>query len=426
MKINELYIEQTNRFCEANCKITAEDILAKAKLKQEAGDSAPSLSQADTESNKNIKITKKELLKQNGKKANKTFFRLSPVAAACLAIFILTGTTVLAFSGNFGKLIGDAGMTVVAFNENTMKVFFRDILGDEVTSELVGRGYLYEINQTQEDENYRIDVLAASGDKENAKLAVDVYVKDENLTAYNERIYLVCYRTNPGEEVNKDTDECFAFGGYGVKDETVDNLYHVLMDISSSPDEYEYHFTTVITTFSPSENTDLFVFDWLDWLARDPLWQFHPTDLRFTFAIPEEAFSHIITAKYGNITYAGERCDYTLDNVQYGVYETKATFYFDYTGDKVPSNVAGQEAYEGYIASEFISMLQDCSLTADDTEYMLDATTFNYSVSWDINGTTGPANRFYITICLPAIDYYETDNIAIRIGDETHFLKEEN
>ena len=26
MKMNELYIEQTNQFCEANCKITAENI----------------------------------------------------------------------------------------------------------------------------------------------------------------------------------------------------------------------------------------------------------------------------------------------------------------------------------------------------------------------------------------------------------------
>ena len=34
MKMNELYIEQTNQFCEANCKITAEDILAKAKQRQ--------------------------------------------------------------------------------------------------------------------------------------------------------------------------------------------------------------------------------------------------------------------------------------------------------------------------------------------------------------------------------------------------------
>ena len=34
MKTNELYIEQVNQFCEANCKVTAEDILTKAKQRQ--------------------------------------------------------------------------------------------------------------------------------------------------------------------------------------------------------------------------------------------------------------------------------------------------------------------------------------------------------------------------------------------------------
>ena len=34
MNINEQYKKQTDRFCKANCMITAEDILAKAKQRK--------------------------------------------------------------------------------------------------------------------------------------------------------------------------------------------------------------------------------------------------------------------------------------------------------------------------------------------------------------------------------------------------------
>ena len=144
MKINELYIEQTNQFCEANCKITAEDILAKAKQRQAEN----VLSKTSDEKDK-IQITatsdqNETTAKKNEKvvtmpSGKKTMFRLSHVVAACLAIFVLTGTTILAFSGKIGNFLGDAGTTVIAFDERKMELFFRDILGDETTAELVGR-----------------------------------------------------------------------------------------------------------------------------------------------------------------------------------------------------------------------------------------------------------------------------------------------
>ena len=161
MKAKELYIEQMNQFCDSNCNISAEDILAKAKQTQEI---------AKKDNNAAPTTTTKKV------KAKKTIFRFSPAVAACLAVFLLTGTTILAFGGKIGNILGNAGSTVAAFDDQKMKFFFLNVLQDEVTAELVGQGYLHEIHEVGEDDNFSIEILAATGDIEHAKLAVDVTI----------------------------------------------------------------------------------------------------------------------------------------------------------------------------------------------------------------------------------------------------------
>lgn len=411
MKTNELYIEQVNQFCEANCKVTAEDILTKAKQRQAENVLTETTSQK----------TDKIITLPSGKKA---MFRLSHIVAACLAIFLLTGTTILAFSGKIGHLFGDAGVTVVAFDERKMEFFFRDVLNDETTAELVGKGYLYEINQVQEDENFRIDVIAASGDIDNAKLAVDVYLKDEQLAATNDRIYLIGYLANPGEEPVKDPNGCRVTEAYGTKDETVDNLYHVLLDIDSSNSEVVYCFSTVITTFASDEDQPLYVYDLLPELERNPLWRWHSLDLRFNITIPEEAYSRIINRRYRDIAYHGTTYEYHLDTVEYGSYDTRLIFHFDYDSDFTPSNEEGKTAHERYMATEFNSMLQDAALIVDGTEYKYDNNNLlPWSTCYSGEGEDN-TNRCELTIFFPSANYFESESILLRIGEETYDLKE--
>lgn len=447
MKINELYIEQTNQFCEANCKITAGEILAKAKQRQSenvvagiqstkeitnnpATEETHSTSEEmqATASSEQKEMTKEATSKKTGKvitmsSGKKTMFRLSHVVAACLAIFLLTGTTILAFSGKIGQIFGDAGATVIAFDESKMEIFFRDILDDETTAELVGKGYLYEINQVQEDENFRIEVIAASGDIYNAKLAIDVYVKDEKLAAANDRIYLVCYMTNPGEELVKDPNGCRVTGAYGIKDEETDNLYHILMDIGSTHAETVYHFTSVITTFASDENQELYVYDWLTYFERDPFWRWHTMDLRFNITIPEGAYSQTVNRRYREVVYQGTKYEYHLDMVEYGYYDTKLNFYFDYESDFVPSNENAQYDHERFMATELHSMLQDSALIVDGKEYYYEDNFLPISFC-TLSEEEGVADRCQISIYFPAVDYLESDSILLRIGDETYDLKE--
>ncbi len=433
MKINELYIEQTNQFCEANCKITAEDILAKAKQRQSEKNALSKTSAEKEEMQITASSEEKETIKETTSKktakvvtmpsGKKTMFRLSHVVAACLAIFVLTGTTILAFSGKIGNFLGDAGTTVIAFDERKMELFFRDILGDETTAELVGKGYLYEINQTQEDENFRIDVIAASGDVENAKLAVDVYVKDEKLAAANDRIYLVCYPTKPGEEVVKDPNGCSVSGAYGIKDESIDNLYHVLIDISSNHSEVAYHFTTVITTFASDENRELYVYDFLPFLESHPFWRFHSTDICFNLTIPEEAYSILPSRQYRDVVYHGTKYEYHLDSVKYGYYDMKLNFHFDFESDYVADSEDALITYGRYMSTELHSMLQDAVLIIDDKEYYYDGK-FVPIGNCTLSDKEGVSDRCEITVYFPATDYFEADTILLRIGDETYDLKE--
>ncbi len=416
MNINEQYKKQTDRFCEANCMITAEDILAKAKQRQNNITNETATDIKESQNKSGAKITPIN--------TKKTMFRLSHVAAACLAIFLLTGTTILAFSGRIDNVFGDAGRTVIAFDETKMELFFRDILGDETTAELAGKGYFYEINQVEEDENFRIDVIAASGDVDNAKLAVDVYVKDDKLAAANERIYLVCYMANPGEEVVKDPNGCRVTGGYGIKDKSVDNLYHVLLDIDSNHSETVYHFTTVITTFASDENVDLFAFDWLPYLERDPFWRFHATDICSHITIPEEAYIELPTRRYREVSYHGPTYEYHLDSVEYGYYEMRLNFHFNYESDFTPSNESGQMAHERYMVTEFYNMLQDAALVIDGKEYKYPEDKVIPYAQCFFSEEEGASDLCNFAICFPATDYFEADSILLRIGDETYDLKE--
>ena len=419
MKIKELYIEQTNRFCDASCTVTAEDILAKAKQRQAAGNKNIEKKEAQTEF-----VAKATKSKETKATPQKTMFRLSHVAAACLAIFLLTGTTILAFSGKIGHFFGDAGATVVAFNEQKMELFFRDILGDKTTAELVGKGYLYEINEIQEDENFRIEAIAATGDVDNAKLAVDVYVKDEKLAAANDRIYLVCYMTDPGEEVVKDPNGCRVTGAYGTKDKETDNLYHILMDIGSTQAETVYHFTTVITTFASDENQELFVYDWLTYLERDPFWRFHTTDMSLNITIPEETYSQIVTRRYRDITYQGTKYEYQLDTAEYSLYKTRLVFYFEYESAFVPSSENALYDYEKYMATEFHHMLQDAAIIVDGKEYKYEETDFLPYAKCTFSEQDGVEDSCELTVFFPQADYFESESILLRIGDETYDLKE--
>lgn len=413
MKINELYIEQTNQFCEANCKITAEDILAKAKQRQAENVLAEITS----------KKTGKVITLPSGKK---TMFRLSHVVAACLAIFLLTGTTILAFSGKIGQIFGDAGATIIAFDENKMEIFLRDIFGDKATAELAGQGYLYEINKTQEDENFRIDVLAASGDINNAKLVVDVYLKDEQLAAANDRIYLICYRVKSGEELVKDPNGCVVEGAYGVKDETVDNLYHVLLDIDSNRSNMDYYFTTVVTSFASDDARDFYAYDLFPDLPRDPLWEFHAMDIRFKISIPITTYSQIISRRYKEVSYLGPKYgyEYHLDKAEYSLYETRFTFYFDYEYDNFPTDDNGLYIHERFMSTEINSMLMDASLIVDGTEYKYDNENWNIMSHCYMGEGENNTNRGEFNVYFPAVDYFESNSILLRIGDETYDLKE--
>lgn len=439
MKINELYIEQTNQFCEANCKITAEDILAKAKQRQaeivlaktpaekEEMQITTSSEEKETIKETTSKRTNKVITMPSGKK---TMFRLSHVVAACLAIFVLTGTTILAFSGKIGNFLGDAGTTVIAFDENKMELFFRDILGDETTAEIVGQGHFYEINKVLEDDNFKVELVTVTGDRNNPRIVFDVYLKDEAMAAANDRIFVNAYIL--GEDAYNNHLENYANNGaYGIKDANVDNLYHVNMETApgwiTSGNEVIIDVCSIFTDIDPAEESDLsywvFYREEMEEMFEAPDFTIYDTNFVYRETVPEDAFAWVISRKYHDVVFSSKKRDYSLESIDYGYYRMDMVFSFDYPEGTAPANEDAKFTTERILQGDWVVLSSNMYLIVDGEEYKLTEGNIGL-VNWDYEGRNGVANRCYIYASLPNVDYYEAESIILKVGDVSYDLKE--
>lgn len=439
MKINELYIEQTNRFCEANCKITAEDILAKAKQRQAENVLAKTPAEKEkmqiTTSSEEKETIKETTSKKTGKvitlpSGKKVMFRLSHVAAAFLAIFLLTGTTILAFSGKIGQFLGDAGATVIAFDESKMEIFFRDILGDESTAEIVGQGHIYEINKVLENDEFKVELIAVTGDRNVPHIIFDVYLNDEAMAAANDRIFVNAYILGVDAYEN-DKDGYACSGAYGIKDPETDNLYHVNMETTPGwliyGKEAVIDVCSIFTDIDPAEEEDLsyweFSRDDLMEMGYTPEFTIHETNFVYRETVPEDAFAWVISRKYHDVVFSSEKRDYTLESIEYGYYRMDMVFSFDYPEGTPPASESIWHSTEGILQGDWVVLSSNMYLIVDGEEYKLTEDNIGW-VNWDYKGSRGPVNRCYIFPSLPNVDYYDAESIILKVGDVSYNLKE--
>ena len=134
--IKNEYQKQTDAFCEKNNTISAQDILSRAK------------SQPPTE---------EKVVEFKPRKSKGMVWKAAIPAVLC---FLLVGTTTLAATGKLTNI-------------------FRSIFADEKTAEIVDAGYFQEMNLVASDEKFEATIIGVSGDTANAKVAIDIYVKDE-------------------------------------------------------------------------------------------------------------------------------------------------------------------------------------------------------------------------------------------------------
>lgn len=408
MKINELYIEQTNQFCEANCKVTAEDILAKAKQRESEHTDSHKTDAKVTSLNKEVSISKTNDKKQKTNTKVK-LLRVMEAAAACIGIFLLSGTTILAVKGDLGT-------------------FIQNIFTDKTTAEIIAEGHVYAIDEYEDCGDFALNLVAISGDEDNPQIIMDVYVKDEALVAENDRIFLTAYVLS--EEVYEDETERAHYapcGGYGTKDSEVSNLYHVTFRGAPAwlmpGNEAVIAVQEIFTDLDPEYTGDLSYWSMPDIDWGKPDFTVHEIGYEYRVTVPEDTYAGVVSRNYHSVVLDGRNYDFVLETVEYSEYSTVFTFYVNYPEGTAPANNEERYAIEDYLFGEWIRVGSNIVITVDGEEYKFTEGEMG-SVNWRYNGTTSNLKCGYIFPSIPGIDYFEAESIILQFGDQTFDLKE--
>lgn len=405
MKLNEIYIEQTNRFCDNNCKITAEDILAKAKQKESEHTDRDKKDAGTTSMDKEVFGPKK-----GGKNAKVKLFRIMEAMAACIGIFILSGTTILAVEGD-------------------LTTFIQNIFTDDTTAEFIEEGHVYEILEYQDCGDFALKLIAISGDEENPQVIMDVYVKDDNLAAANDRIFITAYVLGENEYSDKNERANYAHcGGYGIKDAEIPNLYHVTfrgVPVWLSPgNKAVIAVWEIFTDIDPEETDDLSYWSYREeYMLGDPDFTVHEIGYEYRVTVPEGTYADVATRNYHSVILENGDYDFVLDSVEYSQYSTIFYFYIDYPEGKAPANDQERYTIENTLYEKWLCIGPNIEVTVDGEEYTFTDGDLG-SIYWSYDGSMNSLRRGYISATIPGIDYFESESIILQSGDQIIDLKE--
>ncbi len=363
------YKAQMDGFCNANCKTTAEDILKRAKEK--------------STSNEKVCASENVVDFQERKKKKKAWKALVP--AAC---FLLIGTTALAATGQLGEL-------------------FRNIFKDETTAEIVEQGYLYEIHQTVEEDIFKVELIAVTGDAETPKLLFDVYVNDEKLVAKNDQLSMSAYILGEEQYANE-LDKYGFWEAYGVKDEEIDNLYHVSMP--GAP--YWMNSGNPVVVDICQIHFDL----------DKELWTTYELNMEYRFTPPQDAFYPVSYVEYENMKFSYGGIDYYLVEAEYGSYNAVIHLEYDYIGSEFANGETDYSELEEELHNNWLEFISTVTLVVDGKIYTVDED--NQGYTWcDEKGEVYEKNHCNVHPYFPSFNYEEATSVVLKVGDVSYTLK---
>ncbi|MBE5943125.1 MAG: DUF4179 domain-containing protein [Lachnospiraceae bacterium] len=359
----EEYKMQMNELCDANCKITAEDILKYAKEK--------------------VSISENVIDLQEHKKKKRVWKAFVP--AAC---FLLIGTTALAATGQLGEM-------------------FRKIFKDETTAELVEQGYLYEIHQTVEEDIFNIELIAVTGDTDNPKLLFDVYVNDEELVARNDKLRISAYNLGVDAYENE-LDQYVPCEAYGVKDKKIDNLYHVSMPGAPYWMSGEEPVVTDICQ--------------IDFDLDRKLWTTYELNMEYRFTPPQDAFCPVSYKDYENMKFSYGGIDYYLTRGEYGSYSARFLFEYDYIGSEFADGEIDYGNLTEELHNNWLAFISTVTVVVDDKIYTVNKDNLEYTW-YDEKGEIYKKNHCIVHAHFPSFNYEEATSVLIQVGDVSYTLK---
>lgn len=367
MSIKNEYKKQMDAFCEATCSVTAEDILRKAQATRESHPSGED-----------------NVIKFSEKTKKRTVHRIV-ILAACLVLMM---TTVLAATGKFGDM-------------------FRSIFGDDTTADIVDKGYLYEVHQTQTQDIFTVELVAITGDAETPVLVFDVYINDEKLAAENDRIRMLAY-TLGVEQYEHELDKYGPNEAYGEKDEEIDNLYHFSMVGAPAWMTRGEEFVVSICQI----NLDI----------NDDIWTTYEPKIEYRLTVPQELFHPVTYESYDYVSFKYEGNEYHLNVAEFGPYRTQISFWFDLEGEDFEAAEADPLAEELRQDTKWAEFAKTLTLVVDGVEYKVDSEERGH-VWLDDEAETGTKNRCYVHPVFASIDFDGASEILLKSEDQCLTIK---
>lgn len=233
----------------------------------------------------------------------------------------------------------------------------RDMHKDEVSARIVEKGYYYEVNQTVEDENFRVDFKAVTGDMKNPQLVFDITVKDESLAAAYDEMKVFAYTL--GEDAFDNNLDSFGHSeGYGKKDETVGNLYHVTMRGAPAWMTYGESFVVDVcgVNFEKTREYDIdieYAIDTPEYRITVPQYEYHP----------------VLEMGYVDFVYTYKGMEFLLERAEYGQYTTAIRFVTYVEESTMKEYPGGAEQYTEAFWPEWKAFLSTMTLEVDGVEY---------------------------------------------------------
>lgn len=376
------YRSQIDKFCDENCNVNAEDIYRLA---------------VERDIEKDGKVMEFKTVKK--KKA----WMKGLATAAC---FLVMGTTVLAATGTLEEIYDSIYDKYFKENKYTDK--------DEVTPEIIDEGYLYEVGLTEEEDIFKVDFVAVSGDDKTPVLLFDVYVNDEELAAANDNLRMLAYTLGVDEYENQ-LDEYGPNEAYGEKDAEIPNLYHVSM--VGAP------------VWMCSGEPVVVCVSQLNFGLENEIWNTYEVCMEYRFTPPATSY-HPTTTKYydgqdvvlENDFYGDNIIRYSLERIEYGPYRADVYFKLDTpvvdTGDVF-------DPYETLL-KEWKYLLPNVKLVVDDVEYSVEITDENIGFTCldeDGDEMFSAGDNYGVWASFPSIDYGNVTCIQLKCGDDVFTLK---
>ncbi len=278
---------------------------------------------------------------------------------------------------------------------------------DEISANLVEQGYYYIVNESTEDEIFRFDFKALTGDEENQMMVFDVYVEDEVLT---EMYPMLRLDANCQREESYEPVDWWNCSGYGVQDPENKKLYHVILS------GYYFGYAPTITEiFYVAFDVDT------DSTNGELVYEVNPEMYRVD--VSSEVFATVLRGHYYGTEFSCDGRSYELVCVVYGQYDTDVMLRTVIDAAEVPKDDTALLNYREEIQKDWAKFFPSLTLVADGKEYKVIDEEGKRGYIWfnveeGRDSYQGEVHPFF-----PPIDYGSASVIELKAGDAVYRLK---